>query len=54
MWEIWDDPRNFSGTPAVIGSPDGAPAALCVRVATATHTLDSLDGGNCWPLEPAG
>lgn len=49
-WIPWADPRSFTGTVADIGSPDGVPAKLCARVATATHTLESLEGGNCWPI----
>ncbi len=49
-WTVWDDPSSFSGTLDGIGSPSGVPEMLCARVATSTHTLDSLDGGNCWPI----
>ena len=53
-WTVWDDPSNFTGTLAGIGSPDGVPEMLCGRVATSTHTLESLDGGNCWPITATG
>ncbi len=50
-WIVWDDPSLFTGVPADIGSPDGVPEKVCVRIADATHTLLSLDNGNCWPVE---
>ena len=49
-WTVWDDPSSFTGDLAGIGSADGVPEMLCARVATSTHTLLSLDGGNCWPI----
>ncbi len=50
-WMVWDDPSQFEGTPAQIGSPDGVPEKLCARIATAGHTLETLDSGNCWPID---
>ncbi|MFT4866844.1 MAG: molecular chaperone DnaK [Ilumatobacter sp.] len=49
-WQVWDDPTRYEGAPADVGSPDGVPEKLCARVATAGHTLESLDSGNCWPV----
>jgi molecular chaperone DnaK len=50
-WMVWDDPERFEGTPAQIGSPDGVPEKLCSRTATPGHTLESLESGNCWPID---
>ncbi len=49
-WKVWDLPDSFEGTLAEVGSPDGVPEKLCTRIATAGHTLESLDSGNCWPI----
>ena len=49
-WRVWDDPTSFEGTLNDIGSPDGMPAELCVRVANAGHQLEQRESGNCWPI----
>ena len=49
-WRVWDDPTSFEGTLSDIGSPDGMPAELCVRVANASHQLEQRESGNCWPI----
>ncbi len=49
-WRVWDQPTVFEGTLAEIGSPDGVPDQLCVRVANGNHQLEQLDSGNCWPV----
>ena len=49
-WRVWDDPTSFEGTSSDIGSPDGMPAELCVRVANASHQLEQRESGNCWPI----
>jgi hypothetical protein len=54
VWQVWDDPAEYDGTLAAIGSPDGVPEKICARIATSAHTLESLESGNCWPItQPA-
>ncbi len=50
-WIVWDDASNFEGTLGDVGSPDGVPEKLCTRIANGLHQLESLDSGNCWPVE---
>ncbi len=50
-WVVWDDASNFEGTLADIGSPGGVPDKLCTRIANGLHQLESLDSGNCWPID---
>jgi hypothetical protein len=53
-WQVWDDPVEYDGTLAAIGSPDGVPEKICARIATSAHTLESLENGNCWPIIQPG
>ncbi len=52
-WRVWDEPTSFEGTLSDIGSPDGVPDALCVRVADGSHQLKQRASGNCWPITDA-
>ena len=46
-WEVWDDTPEYTTT-RFAGSDI---TKLCVRIATPGHTLESLDSGNCFPVE---
>lgn len=49
-WQVWDQLPEFTGSPGQIGG-DADIESICIRVATDGHGLDSLDSGNCWPVE---
>ena len=48
LWEVWDQSPFFEAPVAAFG---GSIDRLCVRVALPDHSLESLDSGNCWPVE---
>ena len=50
-WQVWDTPKVIDVTLSEIGSGSGVPEKLCVRIANQIHTLESLENGNCWPIE---
>ncbi len=50
-WQVWDDGESFVSTPGKVFTGGVIPERICVRIATPTHTLDSLRTGNCWPID---
>lgn len=50
-WQIWDLVPEFNLAPSAGWLVDGVvPEKICVRIATPSHTLESLDSGNCFPI----
>jgi molecular chaperone DnaK len=48
LWEVWDESPFFEAPVSAFG---GSIDRLCVRVALPDHSLESIDSGNCWPVE---